>query len=271
MKPPPRQRPAVSRAVPKSRKWRPALVAAGVGLGLLAGAGWYARQPPRPTLLPGGLVVERLPARIAPRDSHPRSPWSRHLELGQRAEACARANGSNPGELQLWDLADPGQPPTGTRWRTVMLHNPGFAPKTVFEHPAKGAADRLLGFFAADGRPLTVERRRPGNAPDAGMWLLHPVPPLAPGETRPVIQLERLPSPFKDAGRGQWKLRWPGGQGDSRVRLHALRLPKDATWTLQNGTPEPELLDGEPPVLFWLAKPGQPLPTVILTATWPAP
>ena len=266
-----RQRPASPRAVPETRKWLVAMVAACVVLGLLAGGWWYARGPRRPTLLPGGLVLEHLSAQIVLRDSRPRSPWSRYLELRQRAEALA--NSEVPCEIGFWDLAEPGKPQSGTRWQTVALHNPGFVPRAVFEHPASGGSELLLGFFAADGQPLTVDRRRYNNDPNSGRWLLHPKPPLTPGETRPVIHVERIPTPFKPASNGTgWELDWNGASGNRQpplVQLRALRLPMDATWILREGTPEPEVLKGEPPVLFWLAKPGEPLPAIRLTATWP--
>lgn len=268
-----RPRPTASRPVAMARNWRALMAAACLLPGVLAGVWWHARGPRRPTLLPGGLVLEHLSAKIDLRDSRPQSPWQRYLELRQRAEALVHANGGGLCAIECWDLADPGKPRDGNRWRTVMLHHPGFAPRAVFEYPAHGGTDQLLGFFDADGRPLTVDRRRPGNDPSSGMWLLHLKPPLAPDETRPVIQVERTPTPFKDAGHGRgWDLHWPGGDNGQRqplVQVRALRLPPDATWTLRQGTPEPDVLKGEPPVLFWLVKPGEPPPTIALTATWP--
>ena len=248
-----------------------------VALGLLGGSiWWYVHGPRRPTLLPGGLLLEPLSARIVLRDARPGSPWQRYVELRQRAETLARVNGGIPCMIEFWDLAEPSKSQNGTRWQTVALHNPGFAPRAVFEHPAYGGNDRLLGFFAADGRPLTVERRRDANNPHSGRWILHLQPPLAPGETRLVLQVERIPTPFQPASNGKGgALHWPGVATGPRppllVQVRALRLPEDATWTMHQGTPEPDVLKGEPPVLCWLTKPGAPLPTISLTATWPEP
>ncbi|MFA5204307.1 MAG: hypothetical protein WC708_07870 [Lentisphaeria bacterium] len=235
---------------------------------------WWAAPPALP-----GITLVPLPVRLGIRDDTPRSAWARYVELGQRDGILAHASGDVFCDLSLWDLADaaPGAP--GRLWRTLPVHHSGFAPRDCFEQPARSRSEDLLGVFTADGTPLTTEQRnRAADPKRGGSWLFHFKPPLAPGETRPVLFVTQTASPFKKTADGKgWRLAWGGwreGRGKKSrpaVHLRALRLPRDATWTVLKGTPEPEVLPGEPPVLLWTAGPGEALPPVKLTVRWPAP
>jgi hypothetical protein len=183
--------------------------------------------------------------------SLPAAIVERFVEFRKSLESEAKTAGLSVDSVQMVELTPDGK--DIRLWAFEKFTNPGPTPLANFEVPHWLTDDRPVGYYTVDGPPLHFMLKHHPSRPNVAFGEIILDKPLAPGETRLVLNIEHIPNNLKPDAAGEMTYRFTKLRGaDTSVQGVCFLLPSN--YAVQRYAPKAGASEytGNMPMISWI-------------------
>jgi hypothetical protein len=181
----------------------------------------------------------------------PDAPWNQFSKLLDLAQTESRKNRMPVNMVQFYELGKKAG--EIILWQAETMTNPGFKAFNQIERDLWFPPANLIGFYTADGRPLSYTVKSVDGKPNIFWATIYIEKPLAPGESMILVRREKQMRDIRPSKAGQYSfgIGRLGGPPDT-IQARGVRVPEGGSIVEYGSQGGVNINLSDTPTVFWV-------------------